>query len=307
MTSAAASQATLASKNSMAEPSSRVRSSVRRRNSSPLPSPTADSRRSAARRTSFGRKSQSDDIPTKVSWGPRLDGRGVGRGRAEELGKAERSVTQARDARAGIEAELQQTIARRGLAERALQERSERHDALARRVYDARSARERLQLRAEQAGAGAQALKRRLEQLELELEALGDAPDEHGAGGDSEQGGSSPANANGARTAALVQAGSYMAVSKIRWDDYLVVLRESRKELMEKGERPDAVDGVRPIEELDAGPIIAQATAAMTHRDTVADLARKGKDLEVMVLAKAVRAHLRKQVLLHRNRTIVFE
>ncbi len=60
-------------------------------------------------------------------------------------------------------------------------------------------------------------------------------------------------------------------------------------------------------EELDAGPIIAQATAAMTHRDTVADLARKGKDLEVMVLAKAVRAHLKKQVLLHHNRTIVFE
>ncbi|MFZ0659466.1 MAG: formyltetrahydrofolate deformylase [Candidatus Binataceae bacterium] len=60
-------------------------------------------------------------------------------------------------------------------------------------------------------------------------------------------------------------------------------------------------------EELDAGPIIAQATTAITHRDTVADLTRKGKDLEVMVLAKAVRAHLRKQVLTHRNRTIVFE
>jgi formyltetrahydrofolate deformylase len=60
-------------------------------------------------------------------------------------------------------------------------------------------------------------------------------------------------------------------------------------------------------EELDAGPIIAQATTAVTHRDTVADLARKGKDLEVMVLAHAVRAHLRKQVLVHHNRTIVFE
>ncbi len=60
-------------------------------------------------------------------------------------------------------------------------------------------------------------------------------------------------------------------------------------------------------EELDAGPIIAQATTAITHRDTVADLARKGKDLEVMVLAKAVRAHLKKQVLTHNNRTIVFE
>ncbi|HEY6417432.1 MAG TPA: formyltetrahydrofolate deformylase [Candidatus Binataceae bacterium] len=60
-------------------------------------------------------------------------------------------------------------------------------------------------------------------------------------------------------------------------------------------------------EELDAGPIIAQATTAVTHRDTVADLTRKGKDLEVMVLAHAVRAHLKKQVLIHHNRTIVFE
>ena len=60
-------------------------------------------------------------------------------------------------------------------------------------------------------------------------------------------------------------------------------------------------------DELDAGPIIAQATTPMTHRDTVGDLARKGKDLEVMVLAKAVRAHLKKQLLLHHNRTIVFE
>ncbi|HXW84365.1 MAG TPA: formyltetrahydrofolate deformylase [Candidatus Binataceae bacterium] len=60
-------------------------------------------------------------------------------------------------------------------------------------------------------------------------------------------------------------------------------------------------------EDLDEGPIIAQATTPVTHRDTVADLARKGKDLEVMVLASAVRAHLLKEVLLHGNRTVVFE
>jgi formyltetrahydrofolate deformylase len=60
-------------------------------------------------------------------------------------------------------------------------------------------------------------------------------------------------------------------------------------------------------EELDAGPIIAQAATEVTHRDTIADLTRKGRDLEVIVLAKAVRAHLKKQVLTHNNRTIVFE
>ena len=59
-------------------------------------------------------------------------------------------------------------------------------------------------------------------------------------------------------------------------------------------------------EELDAGPIIAQATTPVTHRDAVAELTRKGKDLEVVVLATAVRAHLQKRVLSHRNRTIVF-
>ncbi|MGO9063039.1 MAG: formyltetrahydrofolate deformylase [Candidatus Binataceae bacterium] len=59
-------------------------------------------------------------------------------------------------------------------------------------------------------------------------------------------------------------------------------------------------------EELDAGPIIAQATTPVTHRDTVVEMTRKGKDLEVVVLATAVRAHLQKRVLSHRNRTIVF-
>ena len=60
-------------------------------------------------------------------------------------------------------------------------------------------------------------------------------------------------------------------------------------------------------EELDAGPIIAQATAPVTHRDTVQEMTRKGKDLEVIVLAKAVRAHLQKRVLVHHNKTVVFE
>ncbi len=75
-------------------------------------------------------------------------------------------------AREEIEERLQAVIERRGKAERALGERAERHDALARRVYEARSARERLGLRGEQAGASAQALRRRIERVELELSAL---------------------------------------------------------------------------------------------------------------------------------------
>ena len=89
-----------------------------------------------------------------------------------ELEGAEARVRQAREARERIEERLQAVIARRGQAERALAERAERHDALAKRVYEARSARERLGLREEQAGASAQSLRRRIERVELELGAL---------------------------------------------------------------------------------------------------------------------------------------
>lgn len=59
--------------------------------------------------------------------------------------------------------------------------------------------------------------------------------------------------------------------------------------------------------ELDAGPIIAQDTAAINHRDTVSDLIRKGRDLERTVLATAVRLHVEDKILVHQNRTIVFD
>lgn len=58
--------------------------------------------------------------------------------------------------------------------------------------------------------------------------------------------------------------------------------------------------------ELDAGPIIEQDVARVSHRDSIADLIRKGKDLERVVLARAVRLHLRHQVLVYSNRTVVF-
>ena len=58
--------------------------------------------------------------------------------------------------------------------------------------------------------------------------------------------------------------------------------------------------------ELDAGPIIEQDVVRVSHRDSVADLIRKGKDLERIVLSRAVRLHLRHQVLVYSNRTVVF-
>jgi len=59
--------------------------------------------------------------------------------------------------------------------------------------------------------------------------------------------------------------------------------------------------------DLDAGPIIEQDTVRISHRDSVDDLIRKGKDLERVVLARAVRAHLEDRVLVHGNRTSVFD
>jgi formyltetrahydrofolate deformylase len=59
--------------------------------------------------------------------------------------------------------------------------------------------------------------------------------------------------------------------------------------------------------ELDAGPIIAQDVVAVSHKDSVEDMVRKGRDLEKVVLARAVYAHLRYQVLVYDNRTIVFD
>jgi formyltetrahydrofolate deformylase len=59
--------------------------------------------------------------------------------------------------------------------------------------------------------------------------------------------------------------------------------------------------------DLDAGPIIEQDVVRITHRDEVEDLIRKGKDLERIVLARAVRHHLQNRVLVYGNKTVVFE
>jgi len=58
--------------------------------------------------------------------------------------------------------------------------------------------------------------------------------------------------------------------------------------------------------DLDQGPIIEQDVVRVSHRDETADLIRKGKDLERMVLARAVRLHLQNRVLVYGNRTVVF-
>lgn len=59
--------------------------------------------------------------------------------------------------------------------------------------------------------------------------------------------------------------------------------------------------------DLDEGPIIEQDVIRVTHRDSVTDMVRKGRDLERIVLARALKAHLEYRVLPLNGRTIVFE
>ena len=58
--------------------------------------------------------------------------------------------------------------------------------------------------------------------------------------------------------------------------------------------------------ELDEGPIIEQDVIRVDHSDTVADMVRKGRDIEKVVLARGLRWHLEDRVLMHGNRTVVF-
>jgi formyltetrahydrofolate deformylase len=58
--------------------------------------------------------------------------------------------------------------------------------------------------------------------------------------------------------------------------------------------------------ELDDGPIIEQDVVRCSHRDSVQDLVRKGRDLEKFVLARAVRWHLDDRILVYDNKTVVF-
>jgi formyltetrahydrofolate deformylase len=60
-------------------------------------------------------------------------------------------------------------------------------------------------------------------------------------------------------------------------------------------------------EVVDEGPIIDQDVIRVSHRDAVDDLIRKGRDIERVVLARAVRAHAQDRVVVHAGRTVVFE
>jgi formyltetrahydrofolate deformylase len=74
----------------------------------------------------------------------------------------------------------------------------------------------------------------------------------------------------------------------------------------ERGVKIIGATGHYVTSELDAGPIIEQDIIRINHTDTIPDLIRKGKDLEKIVLARAIYAHLNRKVSVYNNRAIVF-
>jgi formyltetrahydrofolate deformylase len=58
---------------------------------------------------------------------------------------------------------------------------------------------------------------------------------------------------------------------------------------------------------LDDGPIIEQDVTRISHRDQLDDLVQKGRDVERLVLSRAVRWHLDRRILLYENKTVIFD
>ena len=58
--------------------------------------------------------------------------------------------------------------------------------------------------------------------------------------------------------------------------------------------------------ELDSGPIIEQDVVRITHKDSIEDLVNKGKDLEKIVLSRAVQKHIERKILAYKNKTVIF-
>ena len=60
-------------------------------------------------------------------------------------------------------------------------------------------------------------------------------------------------------------------------------------------------------EELDAGPIIEQDVMRVSHRNSTEDMVRLGRDVEKMALARGLRYHLEDRVIIHDNKTVIFD
>ena len=79
------------------------------------------------------------------------------------------------------------------------------------------------------------------------------------------------------------------------------------RQAYDRGEKIIGATAHYATDDLDEGPIIEQDVMRVGHRDTVDDLVRKGRDLEEIVLARAVRRHIERRVLVYGRKTVVFD
>jgi formyltetrahydrofolate deformylase len=79
------------------------------------------------------------------------------------------------------------------------------------------------------------------------------------------------------------------------------------KQAYERGVKIIGATSHYVTKELDDGPIIEQDIIRITHKDTVSDLIRKGRDLERLILARALFYHAQHRILVHGKKTIVFD
>jgi formyltetrahydrofolate deformylase len=79
------------------------------------------------------------------------------------------------------------------------------------------------------------------------------------------------------------------------------------KQAFERGVKLIGATAHYVTEVLDDGPIIEQDVVRISHRDTVDELVQKGRDLEKVVLSRAVRWHIENRILLYGNKTVIFD
>jgi len=79
------------------------------------------------------------------------------------------------------------------------------------------------------------------------------------------------------------------------------------KQAFERGVKIIGATSHYATEDLDEGPIIEQDTARISHKDSIEDIRRKGRDLERLVLAKALRYHTEHRILVRGKKTIIFQ
>ncbi len=82
--------------------------------------------------------------------------------------------------------------------------------------------------------------------------------------------------------------------------------KEPYRQAYERGVKIIGATSHYVTEDLDEGPIIEQDIIRISHKDTVGDLVRKGRDLERMILARALYYHLQHRILVHGTKTIIF-